>query len=112
MRQLDEGLHRTPGVLVSTLPVARRQLDQWAQRLVAGVRRTAPDPITGAATVAEAVGGVLLVLVLLFFLLKDGRPMWRWILGPGSGTGAGRPPPRRGPGGLADAGGVHPGRRW
>ena len=80
VRQLDEGLHRTREFLVSTLPVSRRQLDQWAQRLVAGVRRSAPDPITGAATVAEAVGGVLLVLVLLFFLLKDGRPMWRWIL--------------------------------
>ncbi|ROT34075.1 AI-2E family transporter [Micromonospora sp. HM5-17] len=79
-RQLDQGLNRTRDFLVSALPVTPDQLDEWTRRLIAGIRRSAPDPVTGAATVAEAAAAVLLVLVLLFFLLKDGRPMWRWIL--------------------------------
>lgn len=80
-KQLDQGLERTRDFLTSALPISRGQVDQWAQRAVSGVRKSAPDPISGAATVAEAAGGLLLVLVLLFFLLKDGRPMWRWVLG-------------------------------
>jgi len=79
-QQLDQGLERTRDFLTSALPVSREQLDQWAERAVSGLRKSAPDPISGAATIAEAAGGFLLVLVLLFFLLKDGRPMWRWVL--------------------------------
>lgn len=79
--QLDEGLNRTRDFLTSTLPISQEQLTEWSRRLLAGLRRAAPDPVTGATTVAEAAAGLLLVLVLLFFLLKDGRPMWRWILG-------------------------------
>ncbi|GIG90772.1 AI-2E family transporter [Plantactinospora endophytica] len=80
-QQLDQGLERTRDFLTGTLPISREQLDQWTRQAVTGVQKSAPDPISGAATVAEAVGGLLLVLVLLFFLLKDGRPMWRWVLG-------------------------------
>ncbi|MFC6018479.1 AI-2E family transporter [Plantactinospora solaniradicis] len=80
-QQLDQGLDRTRDFLTSALPVSREQLDQWAGRVQSGLQKSAPDPISGAATVAEAAGGLLLVLVLLFFLLKDGRPMWRWVLG-------------------------------
>ncbi|MEE6263881.1 AI-2E family transporter [Plantactinospora sonchi] len=80
-RQLDQGLDRTRDFLTSALPISREQLDQWTQRAVSGVRGSAPDPVSGAATVAEAAGALLLVLVLLFFLLKDGRLMWGWILG-------------------------------
>jgi predicted PurR-regulated permease PerM len=35
---------------------------------------------TGALIVAEIVAGVLLCVVLTFFLLKDGEGMWRWAL--------------------------------
>lgn len=80
-QQLDQGWERTRDVFTSALPISREQLDQWTQQAVSGLRRSAPDPVSGAATVAEAVGGLLLVLVLLFFLLKDGRTMWRWTLG-------------------------------
>jgi putative heme transporter len=36
--------------------------------------------VAGARTAAAAAGTVLLVFVLLFFLLKDGRGMWGWVL--------------------------------
>lgn len=38
----------------------------------------AVDPVGGATLVIELVGGLLLALVLLFFVLKDGPSMWRW----------------------------------
>ncbi|MFY1673509.1 AI-2E family transporter [Plantactinospora sp. WMMB334] len=80
-QQLDQGLVHARDFVTNTLPISREQVDRWAQQAVNGVQKSAPDPVSGAATVAEAVGGLLLVLVLLFFLLKDGRPMWRWALG-------------------------------
>ncbi|MGI5211704.1 AI-2E family transporter [Plantactinospora sp. CA-290183] len=80
-KQLDQGLTRTRDFLTSALPISPGQLDEWTRRAVSGLRSSAPDPVTGAATVAEAAGALLLVLVLLFFLLKDGRPMWHWVLG-------------------------------
>ena len=36
--------------------------------------------VTGALFVGELVTGLLLALVLLFFLLKDGHGIWRWIV--------------------------------
>ncbi|GAA3766337.1 AI-2E family transporter [Plantactinospora mayteni] len=80
-QQLDQGLERTRDFLIGAFPISEQQLDRWTQQAVTGIQKSAPDPVSGAATVAEAVGGLLLVLVLLFFLLKDGRPMWRWVLG-------------------------------
>ncbi|WP_422772997.1 AI-2E family transporter [Plantactinospora sp. WMMC1484] len=80
-QQLDQGLVHARDFVTNTLPISREQLDRWTEQAVNGVQKSAPDPVSGAATVAEAVGGLLLVLVLLFFLLKDGRPMWRWALG-------------------------------
>ncbi|MDG4790281.1 AI-2E family transporter [Micromonospora sp. WMMD1102] len=79
-KQLDQGLERTREFVTGALPISQQQLDRLTQQAVGGVQKAAPDPLSGAATVAEALGGLLLVLVLLFFLLKDGRPMWRWVL--------------------------------
>ena len=36
--------------------------------------------VTGALFVGELVTGLLLALVLLFFLLKDGHGVWNWIV--------------------------------
>jgi len=72
-RQLDEGLARTRDFLTSgALPISPEQLDQWTRRTVDGLRRAAPDPVAGAATVAEAAGALLLVLVLLFSCSRTG----------------------------------------
>lgn len=80
-KQLDEGLARTRDLLTGALPITSEQLDQRLQEAAKGLRGAAPDPIAGARTAAEVLGSTLLVFVLLFFLLKDGRVMWRWVLG-------------------------------
>ncbi|MGV9763475.1 AI-2E family transporter [Micromonospora tulbaghiae] len=79
-QQLDEGLQRTRDFVTSSLPVTDQQLDRLVEQIRQGLSSGAPDPVAGARKVAEVAGAVLLALVLLFFLLKDGRSMWHWVL--------------------------------
>jgi predicted PurR-regulated permease PerM len=37
--------------------------------------------VSGALLVFEAIAGILLALVLLFFFLKDGSRIWNWLVG-------------------------------
>ncbi|MGY3514939.1 AI-2E family transporter [Micromonospora sp. PTRAS2] len=78
-QELDQGLQRTRDFVTSTLPVTDDQLDKLIRQTRDGLGG-APDPVGGARTAAEVAGSVLLSLVLLFFLLKDGRSMWHWVL--------------------------------
>ncbi|MEU7960910.1 AI-2E family transporter [Micromonospora humida] len=79
-QQLDEGLQRSRDFVTETLPVSDAQLDKLIGQVRDGLGGSAPDPVGGARTAAEALGSTLLALVLLFFLLKDGRSMWHWVL--------------------------------
>ncbi|WP_406038506.1 AI-2E family transporter [Micromonospora sp. NBC_00898] len=79
-QQLDQGLARSRDFVTSTLPITDAQLDRLIQQTRDGLSGSAPDPVGGARTAAEVAGSVLLALVLLFFLLKDGRSKWRWVL--------------------------------
>lgn len=68
-------------VLTGPFPVEEGDLDGLIDRLgefAAGpsVQRGA---LTGATLVAEVVTGLFLGLVLLFFLLKDGRGIWQFV---------------------------------
>ncbi|KWV31146.1 MULTISPECIES: AI-2E family transporter [Micromonospora] len=79
-QQLDEGLQRSRDVVTGTLPVSDAQLDKLVGQVRDGLGGGTPDPVGGARTAAEVFGSALLALVLLFFLLKDGRSMWHWVL--------------------------------
>ncbi|MGC1212088.1 MAG: AI-2E family transporter [Micromonospora sp.] len=79
-QQLDQGLERSRDFVTSTLPVTDDQLDRLIRQTRDGLSGGAPDPVRSARTAAEVAGSMLLALVLLFFLLKDGRSMWRWVL--------------------------------
>lgn len=48
------------------------------ERLVSGL---ADRPASAARMVAEVVGALFLTVVLTFFLLKEGRSLWGWLLG-------------------------------
>ncbi|HEX5542980.1 MAG TPA: AI-2E family transporter [Micromonospora sp.] len=80
-QELDAGLARLRSLLLSTLPINAEQLDEWVRRASAGLRQPPQDPVASAQAALEVAGAVLLSIVLLFFLLKDGRMMWRWLLG-------------------------------
>ncbi|MEU4565640.1 AI-2E family transporter [Micromonospora sp. NPDC023956] len=78
--ELDQGIQRTRDFVTSTLPVSEAQLDRLTEQARSGLDRGSPDPVSSARTAVEVVGSALLSLVLLFFLLKDGRAMWHWVV--------------------------------
>ncbi|PZF96061.1 AI-2E family transporter [Micromonospora endophytica] len=78
--ELSQGLARTRDLITSTLPVTDAQLDGLLNQLRQTVTEQEVDPVSSARTVTEVFGSALLALVLLFFLLKDGRSMWHWTL--------------------------------
>ena len=45
------------------------------------VQRLAPAPMASARTALRLLSGAILAVFAVFFLLKDGRDMWRWLLG-------------------------------
>ncbi|MFI5926331.1 AI-2E family transporter [Micromonospora sp. NPDC051543] len=79
-QQLTQGLDRSRDFVTSTLPVSEAQLDKLIDQAREGLSGSSPDPVSGARAASEVVGSALLALVLLFFLLKDGRSMWHWTL--------------------------------
>ncbi|SCL25093.1 Predicted PurR-regulated permease PerM [Micromonospora nigra] len=79
-RELQQGLERTRDFVTSTLPVTDEQLDRLLSRVREATGQGSVDPVASARSVIEGFGAALLSLVLLFFLLKDGRSMWHWVL--------------------------------
>ncbi|MEU4399954.1 AI-2E family transporter [Micromonospora orduensis] len=84
-QELTQGLDRSRDFVTSTLPVSDAQLDRLIDQAREGLSGSSPDPVSGARTATEVLGSALLALVLLFFLLKDGRSMWHWVLSRVSG---------------------------
>ncbi len=78
--ELRQGLGHTRDLITSTLPVTDEQLDRLLAQLRQAATSPQVDPVASARTVAEVLGSALLALVLLFFLLKDGRAIWHWTL--------------------------------
>ncbi|WP_410810154.1 AI-2E family transporter [Micromonospora sp. 067-2] len=79
-QQLTQGLERSRDFVTSSLPVTDAQLDDLVDQARQAAGSGSVDPIAGARTATEVLGSALLALVLLFFLLKDGRSMWHWVL--------------------------------
>lgn len=80
-QKLHEGLGRVRRLLTDgSLPISDRQVDAAIDGLAEAARKVAPDPVGGASTAAQIIASTLTALVLLFFLLKDGADIWRWLL--------------------------------
>jgi putative heme transporter len=81
---VQEGLGRILQWVTQTLPISRPQLDSLLQGgldyVQGNVGRITSGLLTGATFAAETVAGVLLSLVLLFFFVKDGEVIARWVL--------------------------------
>ncbi|GLZ08501.1 hypothetical protein Acsp03_59670 [Actinomadura sp. NBRC 104412] len=80
-RSLNAGLGRLRDfALNGPFPISQAQVDSVVNGVMRAARGAAPDPVGGATVAAQAVGSILLAIVLLFFMLKDGRTMWQWTL--------------------------------
>lgn len=78
---VTDGIDRVRSWLVGgPLALDPGQVDELRDRLVAQVSAAVPGPVAGAQTAMSVLGGLLLMLFLLFFFLKDGTGMWRWVL--------------------------------
>jgi predicted PurR-regulated permease PerM len=66
------------------LGLDRDDVEAASMRVADGVRSFASglfeEPAGMARLVAELVTGLFLAIVVMFFLLKDGPSMWRWLL--------------------------------
>lgn len=83
---LGQGTQQLGSLLAeSSLGITQAQvddaLDQSGQWLRDNSSRISGGIFSGAALVAEIIAGALLTLVLLFFYIKDGPSMWRWLVG-------------------------------
>ena len=60
--------------------VSQQQVDDAVAQLTAAAQgaQVRSGALSGATLLAQILGGIVLALVVLFFLLKDGRLMWRF----------------------------------
>lgn len=80
------GLDQVIGWLTTgPLGLTQVQIDQTIQRAIdqVGARGdlVAGGVVTGARLVGELITGILLAVVVLFFMLKDGERIWSWVVG-------------------------------
>lgn len=86
-------LGQLPSILTLATERARRWLVQGPLQLdpsqvtqvrdvvVQRLADATPTPLEGAVTALRVLGAAALVIIAVFFLLKDGPALWRWLLG-------------------------------
>jgi predicted PurR-regulated permease PerM len=57
------------------------QVREMRNIVVERLSQATPSPVAGAMTALRVLGAVAVAVFALFFLLKDGAGMWRWLLG-------------------------------
>ncbi|MDQ0922454.1 putative PurR-regulated permease PerM [Pseudarthrobacter sp. W1I19] len=74
-------------LLTGPVPIEQEQLDQAREGIVqfATSSQVRSGAITGLSVVTEFIAGASLMVVILFFFLKDGAKIWTFFLRPFSG---------------------------
>ncbi|MCQ6271245.1 AI-2E family transporter [Pseudarthrobacter sp. R1] len=74
-------------LLTGPIPIEQAQLDQAREGIVqfATSSQVRSGAITGLSVVTEFIAGASLVIIILFFFLKDGAKIWNFFLRPFSG---------------------------
>ena len=57
-----------------------RQVQELRDTVVGFLQGVTPTPVAGARTALRMLSAAVLVVFAVFFLLKDGRGMWQWLL--------------------------------
>jgi putative heme transporter len=82
----EEGLDDIKEWVSETFDLSEQELEDYQDRFLDSLRSASEgggisgSVVGGARTAAEVVGGFVLMLFTLFFVLKDGRRMGAWIL--------------------------------
>jgi predicted PurR-regulated permease PerM len=83
---IEDGLQEVARTLADPpFNLSRREIDARIDEAIAELRENG-GPVTrglrtGAVLLGEIITGLILIVLLSFFFLKDGREMWRWIVG-------------------------------
>lgn len=78
---LTAGIDQVRGWLVDgPLGLDGSRVDGLRDRLVTQVSQALPGPVAGARLALTVLSGLVVVLFLVFFLVKDGEDMWRWVV--------------------------------
>jgi predicted PurR-regulated permease PerM len=88
VQQASSGLDELENFLLSgPVPIHREQLNQAREGAVqfAASSQVRSGAITGLSVVTEFLAGASLMVVILFFFLKDGAKIWNFLLRPFSG---------------------------
>jgi putative heme transporter len=88
VQQASRGLDELESFLLSgPVPIDREQLNQAREGAVqfATSSQVRSGAITGLSVVTEFLAGASLMVVILFFFLKDGAKIWNFLLRPFSG---------------------------
>lgn len=74
-------------LLTGPIPIEQGQLDQAREAVVqfATSSQVRSGAVTGLSVVTEFIAGASLMVVILFFFLKDGAKIWNFFLRPFSG---------------------------
>lgn len=89
MSQAAEGLDELENFLLTgPFPLDQEQLNQARQAVVdfAQSSQVRSGAVTGLSVVTEFLAGASLMVVILFFFLKDGAKIWDFFLRPFKGT--------------------------
>jgi predicted PurR-regulated permease PerM len=83
--RVDEGINKIRDWLVTgPLQLSQDQIDSAIQSAKASLRENrstfTAGAVRGATTVGHVLTGALLTLFATFFLLKDGREIWAWVV--------------------------------
>lgn len=75
-------------LLTGPVPIEQEQLDQARQGIIdfATSSQVRSGAITGLSVVTEFIAGAGLMIVILFFFLKDGAKIWNFFLRPFTGA--------------------------
>lgn len=75
-------------LLTGPVPIEQEQLDQARQGIIdfATSSQVRSGAITGLSVVTEFIAGASLMIVILFFFLKDGAKIWNFFLRPFTGA--------------------------
>jgi putative heme transporter len=84
-QSVEEGIDEVIGWLVQgPLHLERSEIDDAIDRGVSALGEQSGSigqgVLSGASLLAEIVAGLLLLIVLVFFLVHDGRSMWSWAV--------------------------------
>ncbi len=87
-QQASSGLDELEQFLLNgPIPIEQEQLDQAREGIIqfATSSQVRSGAITGLSVVTEFLAGAILMVVILFFFLKDGAKIWNFFLRPFTG---------------------------